>query len=63
MESINVQITHIPFQIGQKCLVATMYNLEKVRMGVVKAKDVTAKWRRIQEPKYVGMRETFTECL
>lgn len=43
MESINVQITHIPFQIGQKCLVATMYNLEKVRMGVVKAKDVTAK--------------------
>lgn len=44
-------------------MVATMYKLEKVRIGVVKAKDDTAEFRRIEEPKHAGRRETFTECL
>lgn len=39
MESITDQIPYIPFQIDQEHLVATMYNLEKARTGVVKAKD------------------------
>lgn len=60
MESINVQITHVPFQTGQKCLVATMHNLEKVRMRVVEATD-RAEFR-IWKPNYVGRNET-CECL
>ena len=40
-----------------------MYNLEKVRTGVVKAKDHTVELWRFQAPNYVGRQEPFTECL
>lgn len=38
-------------------MVATMHNLKKVRMGVVKATD-RAEFRRIWKANYVGRNET-----
>ena len=47
-------VSHVPFQIGQKHLVATRHHLEKVRLGAAKPKDDTGGFGSIQEPKYIG---------